>query len=62
MVEIDAPTIETDLFVLADGTQFVAPASVRDKYTGAWRRTAAFAPDFANDVLEVLLVRLGADV
>jgi hypothetical protein len=61
IVELDAVTLEADLFILDNGDRFVAPASVRDRYSGQWRRTAKFDDAFAADVLEVVLMRLGAD-
>lgn len=61
IVELDALTIESDLFVLKDGTQFVTPASVRDRYSGVWRRVAKFDDAFAADVLDVVLALLDAD-
>jgi len=62
VVELDALTIEADFFVLDNGDRFVAPSSVRDRYSGQWRRTAKFDDAFAADVLEVILARLDADV
>lgn len=59
VLELDALELEAALFVLDNGDKFVAPASVRDRYSGQWKRTAKFDEVFAADVLEAVLARLG---
>lgn len=53
--------INADLF-MPDGAQpFIAPASVRSKYSGQWERRAWIGEGLGSDILEAVLERLLAD-
>jgi hypothetical protein len=50
-----------EVFEPTDGRpRFVVPESIRDKYTGRFRRTVAFAPEFSAVLLEAVEARLAA--
>lgn len=58
---LDGVEIECDLFAPPHSPQFIVPSSVRDKYTGGWRRTARLDDLLAAEVLAVVIARLNAD-
>ncbi|MGH7685071.1 MAG: hypothetical protein ACREMT_12055, partial [Vulcanimicrobiaceae bacterium] len=58
IVDTEAVSISADLFEPEEGESFVAPASIRDSYTGKWRRNARFTDNFAKDILERLRAQL----
>lgn len=53
-IETPLGTIEADLFTPSGRDPFVQARSVRDKFTGQWRRTVALDRTFAARVLNAL--------
>ncbi len=55
-ISIETPlgVVECDLFAPTDRGPFVQARSVRDKFTGQWRRTVALDRSFAARVLAAL--------
>lgn len=53
-IETPIGVVEADLFAPEGRDPFVQARSVRDKFTGRWRRTVALDRTFAARVLEVL--------
>ncbi len=62
VVEIDGlGTLNVDLFVADGKPPFVMPASVRDRYTGDWKRTFRLDDALAAELLAAVEQRLSAD-
>jgi hypothetical protein len=61
-VEIDGfGSIEVDVFRPEGRPAFAVPASVRDKFSGAWRRTFRLADDFAAELLRAIEAQLAGE-
>ncbi len=61
-VEIDGVGVfNVDLFLPTTREAFIAPKSIRSKYTGAFERTFRLDNDLAAAVLEAVEARLSAD-
>jgi hypothetical protein len=59
-IETPLGVIEADLFIPEGREPFVQARSVRDKFTGQWRRTVALDRTFAARVLDALRARATA--
>ena len=55
IVRLAGLNVEADLFMPEGRESFVVPASVREKYTGEWKRLARFGPEFSRALLEEVL-------